>query len=141
MTDLKGDYQVTFRENKGAKLFKTVECPDGTVEETLSFLQKALKSYPDYSLIRLRADEDHPIFANFVELVRLFPLFQWTKDPQSKNVETLELNVETEDILTFKPISITPENVSSLLIPRIEAKAKSQEVLDIAKRLLREHLK
>lgn len=126
---------VTFVKNKGAKIFKSIDCSLLSVEETISRIDNVVKDLPEGSNIRVIGTSDNSIFTNMNILIRRHPLFVWSKLIRD---EELDEEVIEEHISSFIPITITPENIKSLLLDRIGASGLTMEVLRTADLLLTE---
>lgn len=106
-----------FVENITAKIYKTFKCYSLSLEDTLIYIRKSAKDLPDNSCIRIEAEKDHIIFSNMNELVSMYPTITWTK--LQKSEETNEEIVDTEVEDDYSQITISKDNIESLLMYRI----------------------
>ena len=122
-----GTYEARFIENEGAMLFKTVDCVGLTYDQTLELLDEAASVVPPESRIRINASKDNPIFENMAELYRRHPLLYWDKNVIAVTKEEEDEVIE-EVSPQFVPITLTPENLSRLLLERMAARAEPEMV-------------
>lgn len=134
------EYNVRFIENTEAKRFVTVDCQHLSLEDTLARIDQAALRLPEGSYVRVRGDETNPIFSSMEELIRRWPLLVWSKDvvsPDTPSPETARLQ-ESE---TYVPITLTKDNLGSLLLERLVLKhVPTAEVLAAAEEILKETL-
>jgi len=134
-----GDIDLQFIENENAMKFVTVTCNSMSLEETLATITAQVKDLPDGSFVRVKADWDNPILTNMEELIRRFPLANWTKLSTEAVVEE-EQKVMEEDT-PFVPIVLTRDNLPGLLMERIARSGASGSVIDAATDILMEIIK
>jgi hypothetical protein len=131
-----GEWEVTFIENKGAKKFVTLKCPQDTLEETLLEIDLLVKTLPYGSYIRLDLNRGHPLLASNDPLIRRYPGIVWEKIVRSTQEEDEIVEVVDDD--SYTPIAIHADNIVGLLMNRIELDdALSQAVVDRSQELLR----
>lgn len=132
-----GSTEFKFIENKLATKYITIDCTDLSMEESLRLVSNQVESLPPDSHVRLRALNTSPIFTNMVTFVAMWPMFVWSKDPKT-------LEVEREEIFEFdnsdipEGISITRENITDLLLERLSKRTLSEDVLNTIKQTLQE---
>lgn len=134
-----GDDDFVFVENKSAKIYKSVDCSDLSLEEGLAKVEAVCKSLPNHSSVRLIAEKGSPILHAIARLRREFPMLQWA----SKSVETKDVqkNLLVDLRADFKEIAITPETIYPLLMDRIRAKSDNHVLTNRCSELLMECLK
>lgn len=111
-----GHHEVTFIENKGAKLFKTIRLEEESLEDSFQKIESVVENLPEESFIRIKALDSHPILASLETLIQRYPIFHWSKEA----IDTRKDIKEQKEELQFKAIDITRENIKSLLQKRIE---------------------
>lgn len=133
-----GNYNVTFVENEGAKKFVTVDCRGLSLEETLAKVNEEAGMLPVGSFVRVRAEESNPILSHMELLIRNYPLFTWAKKAEG---EEKEVEFEDEQEFVYTPITLTRENIPTMLMERIANVPNiSAQVLAAAEELIREAL-
>ena len=133
-----GKHNIVFVENKNAKIFKSIDCIDLTLEETINKVDLEVKDLPPASYVRVISNKDNPIFSNMNVLIKRHPLFVWSK--LSKDVEEEEELVEENTDSEYVPITITNQNIKGLIMERITNVNISPDVLVVAEKLLEEVL-
>lgn len=131
-----GTYQVTFVENVGAKIFKTINCNAYGLDETLAVIDAAMQSVPENAFVRIEGHETNPIFSTFEVLVRRYPLITWSKLVHKDDEEEKVVTLDMED--TYVPITITRDNIETLLMERLARHPLADAVLSESRRLLAE---
>lgn len=122
----KGHYRLTigkrgntsaFIENKGAKIYRTVDCRTMSVSDVFDFFDN-IEDLPDRSQFRLMISRDAPLFHDMKEIRKRYPQFKI-------DTHLTELKVP-EEILTKQldekipqPITITPNNIKHLVEERV----------------------
>lgn len=86
----------------------------------------------DWSLIK-----DHPLTSNMDVLVKMFPLFNWSKLIREEEREVFEELEVVEE--TFTAITLTSENIPNLLLNRLSTKI-SPELIGLGESILKECL-
>jgi len=121
-------YTWRFIENKGAKIFKTVQCTGMTLNDVLIEIDNALTGLPDQSYVRVSVDGSNPILQNMDVLIRTFPQFVWSKQVvDAEKVEEFEYQYDVEQD-EYIPILITPDNVMDLLVERMRPHISDSQV-------------
>lgn len=116
--DSDGNRRIKFVENKDARIFKTINCTGLEVPAILEKVEQNIINLPANVFIRIEAEKENPIFSNFEVLIRQFPLVTWSKKPNDddEGIEAINI-VEDED--NFTPITITSDNIVSLIHDRL----------------------
>ncbi len=116
--DAEGHRRVKFVENKGARIFKTINCTALEIPEIIEKVGSVLMNLPADVYVRIEAESTNPIFATFEVLIRQFPLVTWSKLPrEDEEEESINIITDEEDI--FIPITITQENIVPLIRDRL----------------------
>lgn len=128
-----GTADVVFVENPGAKLYKTVNCSGLDLDETLTRVDDYAKELPPGSHVRVLGDPDNPVFSSMEALVRLHPLLIW-----SKKVNEVQVEVTVDEVLqeTYTPITLTRDNLESILLERMADSGVSGVALAASQRIL-----
>jgi hypothetical protein len=126
-------------ENPTAKVYKSVDCSNLALEESLVKIEDVCKSIPPNSSVRLIAEKGSTVLHSIARLRREYPMLQWTS--KSVEVKDVQKNLLVDLRSEFKEIAITPETLYDLLMPRIDAKATNPALTNRCSELLRECLK
>lgn len=121
------DYRVTFVANQGARKFRTVNCAGLSLQDTLKKIGEETRDVPDRSFVRVEADADNPIHCEMGELLKLGPLIHWSKKKLDKDEQLLKEEDPFEQ--QFVPVTITPDNISTLIEARLRIRSLSDVVL------------
>lgn len=113
------DYEIKFVENKGARLYITFECSGLSLEETLKKVESGLEGIPDGSCIRLSCLPDNPILTSMEQLVLRWPFITFSKIIRETDLDTQATEVDEFTELDFIPITITRDNISTLVMERL----------------------
>lgn len=133
-----GRYEITFVENKGAKIYKTLKCTGKEVETALKYIDKTLKTLPQDSHIRIEASRTDAILANLQMLKTKYPEFNFTskydKDTEPDKQTVIDIRQ------TYQPVAIKKSNIEKLLIDRLKERGVDPMVIKRAEELLNEHV-
>ena len=130
------DKQVKFIENKSAQIYKTIDCFDLDLEETIAKIDSVVENLPIGSNIRVSGNASNAIFTNMNMLITRHPLFGWSKLAQDLETETL--NSVRDDEPEYIPITITNKNIKELLISRINSRSPNADILKMCNEILDE---
>lgn len=134
-----GEYEMTFVENTGAKIFLTISCLGMTLEETLEQVDRRAPKLPEGSFVRIEADGDNPVLANMELLIRRYPTIAWSKLAREAAEEEAALAAaDTEEL--YVPITLTKDNLGELLVSRVAAREVSEHVLLAVHEIIKEVL-
>lgn len=125
--------QWYFVENKLARVYKTVNCKDMSLEATLEYIWKKVKSLPPLSCVRIKAQPDHVIFLNMNELITTYPLLIWSKVSTKE-----EVVIEVEEATTHDAININKQNIVSLIMERVLKTSSDNDLNKLGESLLLE---
>lgn len=113
--------KVFFIENKAARVYNTLKVYDLDISSTALKIQEALKNQPLDICLRIEAEPEHPIFANFHQLEKDYPTVTFSKLPKDRATgESINIAVHNE-FNDWKSIEITKDNVVDLVLDRISA--------------------
>lgn len=110
-----GEDYYEFIENKHAKIFKTIELFDSSLEESLRQIDLALKKVPNDSFIRIKAVKLHPVFAYLPELKKKYFTLHFSKlsvEEEQEQQKGIQASVDR----SYQVIEIRPENVVDLIV-------------------------
>lgn len=125
-----GDWEVKFVENHGAKKFVTFKSETDSLEDTLAEIDQLAKSLPEKSHIRLDLVKGHPLLVGMDTLILRYPMISWAKKVQADEEEEVVIADNDEE---YVPITITRENIVSMLVTRISHHPQmTGEILDAA---------
>lgn len=130
-----------FIENKGACIYKTVDCEGLELDDALKHIKSRVKNLPPGSRVRVVAESKHPLFSNMSELSIMFPLFVWSKKGKEEDDEFV--HKETGQLLDdgspeWVPVQIERSNIVDLVMNRLKAKAFSELDLEYMRAQLEE---
>ncbi|MNX74385.1 hypothetical protein D3C86_1058210 [compost metagenome] len=102
-----------FVENTNAKIYKTLDCRESTLDEIFEILESC-EEFPDGSYFRLLIKRGSVVQHGLKDLRKRFPQFKITT--QMDELKTQESAVLIADkCATVKPITITPTNIGHLV--------------------------
>ncbi len=132
------DFQIEFRENTNARVYKTIDCTDWSIEKCMSSIADIVKTLPTGSNIRLRANKGSPI-SNSIELFKnTWPGINWSKKIDAADSDEIS---DVSGVLKegdFVPVEITKENILDLTLSRVSIKTQDTDQLELVKQLLNE---
>lgn len=131
-----GERSFYFVENNLARIYNTYKCYKYTLEETLEYLRKKVSKLPSRSCVRIEANHNHPVFSNMSQLITMYPTIVWTKLPKSEETE-VEI-IETDDIEIYDQITISRDNIVSLMMNRLTNLGVQTNILSRSEKLLTE---
>lgn len=133
-----GEYEVTFIQNEGAKIYKTVDCSGLEIKDALSNVVEITETLVEGSSIRVKANKDDPILKNVEVLRRQFPLhhFQVYISKEKKSLDNKLIDVSEK----FKPLKINKTNITTLLVNRLRDKKTDSRLIELGEQLLKEHI-
>jgi len=115
--------QFEFVENKGAKLYLTLELQGRSLTECLDAL-KGFEHFPDGSNFRLKMQREDEMLGAIQAVRELYPQFVFTT--QLDELEVKSALIEEDDNIP-QPITITRDNLASLLKERMPEVAEDVE--------------
>jgi DNA repair exonuclease SbcCD nuclease subunit len=135
-----GHGEYFFIENKQAKIFKTINLRFNDVDAAIQQIERHTAKLPVDAYVRIRAKKDHPLIIGFDEVKKRFPLFHFTKITlEEEDDNRFSLIEDVKEQPDYIPITITKDNISTLLMDEIRTKYEfSVNQLRIAERNLLE---
>lgn len=130
-------YELKFVENKKAKKFVTIDCKDLDLDASLRKVQEVIKTLPEESFVRVELTPVNPLCTNMDTLIKLHPFYSWSKKVIEEKTE--EVDIITNPI-TYTPITLTKENLPTLLMERLTRSVSSAAVLVASQEVLKECL-
>lgn len=127
--------EIKFVENEGAKKFVTVNCLGLSLEDTLRKVVDKANTLPDGSYIRVEVNHDNPILSNMELLIRQHPFMVFSKLVRDDEESAKDIPLVDEEQL-FVPITITRDNIVSLLMDRVANSGANEEALNYSRTLL-----
>lgn len=118
-----GNDKITFVVNHRAMIYKTVDCSGLMASEVFEKIQALvdLGMLPNSSYVRLQGNRHDPAIIGLKEIRREFPLLIFD-DPKVNKEKVVESTLFTDARNRFEEITVTPDNLKQLLMPRIEAR-------------------
>lgn len=129
--------QCWFVVNEGAQIYKTLDCTKKSLEESLAFLQQVSK-LPEDSSIRVQANKDDPILANFDVLRREYPHIHWSSKPNEAVEKDVQKNLLVDLRSAYASVQITRDNLEELLMERIGLRTNDPDQLQRCARRIQE---
>lgn len=127
--------RLKFVINKDAKIFKTLKIKQKDLTESMEYIQKQIAGkIPDGSYVRLVTPKDHPIHANLVQVMRLFPLITFTIN-QAEEEKTDSPNL-IDEVVTYTMVEITPENIVPLVLAKVDTLTNDNSLKTLCRDLL-----
>lgn len=115
------DKSYTFIENPNALIFKTINVRGETLDDIVGYLDKQILKYPTGSYIRLKGKPGNATFRCYDEIKKRYALYVLTRlgDDADKPLSTVSINTDDD---TYNQLSITPDNIVTLLADSIKSK-------------------
>jgi DNA repair exonuclease SbcCD nuclease subunit len=126
--------RITFVENTGAKIYRTINCQGLSVEDAFQKLEDVAALPPD-SAVRVEAEKGNAILSLDV-LRKKYPHVSWS----SKVAETAQTQAKMLVDLrsTITQIPITRANIRELLMARVRARTSDPQILNRCEQRLTE---
>lgn len=139
VNDLADTREVFFIENKGARIYRTIDCMGLELQEALEKIKHEVQSIVDYSAVRVMAEKGSELLSDLSVLLRMRPLITWTTKPVGdKDSEHSLVDVVNTTDNQYKAIAITPANIMNLVFSRTAFQNCNVETKDRAMRHLEE---
>lgn len=110
------EWMYLFVENTLAKKYLTIAI-EGTVEQALKTIDKALRTLEPCSYVRIKALSTHPLFQGFETLRVKYPDFVFSKKPVAEGEESYQPTVEKA--LEYTPIVLNRETITEALFTEV----------------------
>lgn len=112
---------VMFIPNKDALKYVTFDCTGIDNESIHSYVEQQIANLPEGSHVRLKAMKGEAAIAGIKYFQDAYPQFHWTVKESGKDDEKYTpVLVDTRKL--HKTVNITPSNIESLVLERIEKK-------------------
>ena len=131
-----GENEIIFVENKGARIYKTIDCRGLSAEEVLHLMAVTVPQYPEGSFIRIRANPGDPALAALKVLQTTYFGYNWSTPKVDSNTTATAKEIQQALTTKFQAISITPENIVGLVMDKIKQKSKNLVLIDHCQLLL-----
>lgn len=109
---------VRFIENKNARIYKSIDCCNLSVEDIYKKIDIELKDLPEDIFIRIVAEKSNPIFSSINTLIVKYPFVNWGKKIHDEKENEIQIVEDKDDI--YIPITITKDNIVSLVMNRLK---------------------
>lgn len=106
-----GTFKAQFVENKGAMVYKSIECTGVPLEDVYRQLDALVAKLPKHSYIRIIADTTDAVFKAGTELKTRYPSISITF--KSNQTKTKIKPIITKDII--KPVNLSPDTIMNLM--------------------------
>jgi hypothetical protein len=116
-----------FMENTLAQSYLTLSLRQSSLESAVSQISVCVATLRKGSHLRIKAKKDHPIFTSFFSVQQQFPdvvLSKYYTD--GKPITTRVLDTALQNTLHTAPMTLTKENLTNILLQRIEKEATDQ---------------
>ena len=124
-----GNKSFNFIENKNARIFKTLDIKSLDMDKIYTKINKALKTIPAQSFVRLRVPRKSPILANFKELTIKYSNIHWSHVLDDDSVVSQSLFIESV-FTNYESISITKDNLIPLVEQKLTNYSNKQQLVD-----------
>lgn len=112
-----GEYTLTFIENKGACIYKTITCRDESVTESLMMIENQIQGLPYESNVRIEAFHTNPILSNLSVIKERWPLLNWTVIARGKEAKENPVFLDHKNV--YVPIVLDRQSISRVILERI----------------------
>lgn len=124
----KDSYHLTFVENKGARIYKTISCTADSTAENLLIIDAAIQGCPIESNLRVEASTGNPILSNMPLVRERWPGFVWSSVERGKEKKRLTQLIDHKTI--YVPISLDRQNLSGVMHARLQEKGYEPAIID-----------
>lgn len=128
--------KVVFRENPGAKIYRTIDVRELGHEFNEAFL--TLHELPDDSHIRLEVNSDSPALAALDVIKKTYPLLNWTTKKADR--ADVQKNLFQDTRGQFQQTNFTRQNLPQILMERIRQRHTDPALLAMCEAELNENL-
>lgn len=133
------DWEVQFVENKGAKIYKTIDCRGLELQDSIAKVEEIVQGLPDNSRVRVSAEVSNPILQSISHYEKKYSNLTWDMHEKiDKTKKEVIKKILTED--TFVPVQITPTNIEKMVGDKLITLPKTKldfadhsEIVDLAK--------
>ncbi len=110
----KGINRAKFIENKGAKIYKTIECDGIEVDDLLVTVKQLIAKYPKGSYFRFAGKPESGVKTLAAYCSTKYPTYKWSELERKDESVTSVKEVGAVEI-EFQPIDLTKENLPELI--------------------------
>jgi hypothetical protein len=118
------DNYFVFIENKLARTFKTIELKSKDLDVCLNKIDKVVKKLLPNSYVRIKANKDHPVYTAFDQIKSKYYELFFSKTSLEDEEEYLLIKNNLQIDSNYTPLTITKENIKTLLLEQINSKYK-----------------
>lgn len=134
-----GDDEITFRENKGAHIYKTIDCTGLEVDKALQKVDTVCSDLPSQSFVRVAAGPADGILVSLDIVKRRFPTLVFSPPKVTNRKEARQATlIDIQE--RYQPISINRSNITKLLLERLRGEGLDASQLARAEELLNESI-
>lgn len=131
-----GRNTITFVENKGAKIYRTINCTGLDLDHALTTIDSIMKDLPDGSFVRIEANKEDAVLVSLDVLRGKYPLCEWSTKVSTKTSTGKEMLVDMRS--RYKGIALTKDNLGQLLMERLIGKVDDPQLLERCRTKLQE---
>lgn len=129
-----GEDDFVFKVNLGARIYQTVDLTAVELNYMWESIDELGTSLPRGAAVRLIVERGHPILTEMNRLKLCYPHVAWSTKAVDKGTSAKELLQDYRS--AFEEITLTPENITDLLMARVRAKTTNPKVAERAARFL-----
>lgn len=133
------DAYFFFVENKLALPFRTLHIKSPDLDKAVEQIDKLACSLPEFSWLRIKAKETHPVLASLEHLSKQYPMVRFEKiteeEDKKKNQRHLVDQTEFENV-DYKFPEITKINIVSMVLVEMERQQLNTHDINLLKPLL-----
>ena len=135
--DIVNGNRYEFMPNLLAKRYITIIVKWLDLDRAIGQIDKVIDRLPNDSYVRIKAKSSHPIYVAFDDIKRRYPLHYLSK--QTLEDDSVSVIADITAVLSedYVPITITPDNIVSLLLTAVKT---SNELNDVETKALTELL-
>ena len=116
------DSYFFFVENKDALPFRTVHIKTKDLDKALEQIDKVAVSLPEYSWIRIKAKESHPVLASIDQLSRQYTHIRFEKITEEEEIQKSQqlVNQKAFESVDYKAVHIDKDNIVNLILSEMQ---------------------
>ena len=127
---LRGNW-YKFLKNNNSKIFKTITIDSVDIDTIIKEVSKVVNKIKEFSYIRIISNVEHANLA-IKELNKKYPTITF-KLQKSKDVEDKKVKIDLNNNVVIESISITKDNIETLLLDCLSKYKYTKDKLDIFK--------
>lgn len=127
-----------FVQNKNALPFKTLHFKNNDLEKALASIDKVVVDLPEYSWLRIKAKESHPVLSSLEVLSKKYGHVRFekiTEEDEAKKKQNL-VDQKAFENLDYVAIVLDKDNIVEMTLKEVEASETSHDLV-----WLEQHLK